>query len=85
MIQVAVALLPGTRHVAQQAQPLHIQLHDGSARFGSALAWVTAKQATVLAGLCALLNAHVEQVVGRLPVLSLLAQVRGEGTAFAPP
>ena len=57
-------------------QPLHIQLHDGTARFGSALAWITAKQACVLAGVCELLKAHVQQAVLRLGPLSLLAQVR---------
>ena len=77
MIQVAVALLPNARQAQQQQlQPLHIQLHDGSVRFGSALAWVTTKQATVLAGLSALLNAHMDHAVSRLPVLSLLARVR---------
>ena len=57
-------------------QPLHVQLHDNSLRFGSALAWITVKQATVLAGIVALLRRHIECAIVRLPVMMQLVEVQ---------
>ena len=77
-MQLGVAMMQSRQSLA--AQPMHIQLHDGSVRFGSALAWITCKQATVMAGLVALLQKHLEQATVRLPIMMQLAEV---GTAAA--
>ena len=57
------------------SQPLYINLHDGTVRFGSALAWIVCKQATVMAGVAALLKKHVELALARLPVMMMLVEV----------
>ncbi len=80
MIQVGVAVLQSRQSLA--AQPMHIQLHDGSVRFGSALAWISCKQATVMVGIAALLNRHLEHATVRLPIMLQLVEVRSQTCLF---